>query len=75
MAKVKRTIAVHVSPEQLERWQAWASHFCRPLPDFITAAVDAACNDTGLRTDQREQLRAIVEQARDALDKLAQALR
>lgn len=73
----------------MARWQMWAVHFRRPLPRFVVFVMGAAVryfremermhrtdlDEVGLRLDLRDKLRAIVIQARDALDKLAESLR
>ncbi|HYO15652.1 MAG TPA: hypothetical protein VE685_20840 [Thermoanaerobaculia bacterium] len=88
--KLKRPrVVVYPTPEQLARWESWANTWRRPLPRFVAFVMDYACHvlreqergrrtdldEIGLRLDQRDKLRAIVIQARDALDKLAESLR
>ena len=89
--KLKRPrVVLCPTPEQMARWQPWADHFRKPnLSKFIPWLMDFAVrymrqwernqrtdlDKVGLQLGQRERLRKIVEDARDALDKLAESLR
>ena len=91
MERVKQPrVVLCPSHEQMERWQAWANRLRKPkLSQFIPFIMDLAVrylrqwgegketsiDGLALKIEQQKRLREIVLQARDALDKLAEALR
>jgi hypothetical protein len=91
MERVKQPrIVLCPSHEQMARWQAWANTLHKPkLSQFIPFIMDLAIryirqwsqqkntsiDELALKLEQQKRLREIVLQARDALDKLAEALR
>jgi hypothetical protein len=87
---MRQRITVYATPEQVARWESWGRSLRKPhLSKLIPFMMDGAVrylrqwernqrtnlDGYGLQMDQRERLRKIVEDARDALDKLAEALR
>ena len=82
-------VILNPKPADLEQWESWARTFRKPLVPFVVFVMNAAVryfremergrktalDPIGLRLDQKDKLRARVEAARDALDKLAQSLR
>jgi hypothetical protein len=87
---LKHRITVYPSPEQVARWESWGRSFRKPhLSKFIPFIMDGAIrylrqwdrsqrtdlDEIGLQLGQRDRLRKIVEDARNAMDKLAEALR